>query len=528
MFKLWCAVGLPALMLAGCSVDDQLAPSEPSGSSELIYGTDDRMEWYEISDPDLLALGDATAMLVSPGWLSSYPNGDVGIDVSYTLRDYQGVCTSEPYWNQPVPGDCTGFLVGDDLAVTAGHCVSNSSCSTTWFVFGFRMDGPGDVRERVSEDDVYVCAEVVARQSTTTRDYAVVRLDRDVVGREPMALRRSGTVASGTPLLVSSHPVGLPLKISDNATVRSNSSSYYFEANLDVYGGSSGAPVINANTLEVEGILVRGNDDWDWSGGCYVSNVCPDSGCPSWEEVTRTSLFESFVPDPGTVTPSCADDALEPNDAQAQALPIGAGEIADLAVCDGADDWFAVQVGAGDTLSVVALFSHAAGDVDLAVYDGSGIRLALSESASDNEGVQLVATASGTLFVRVYGYQGAENSYTLQVDVDPVGAVGVTLSGDPVATAGGSYTWYGSGPLANDSLVVVTGAPGGATPVPGCATATVPASNLLVVTTMATDGSGQGQASRVLPTTVAGSTRTFWAVSRAACEVSAPWTVSIQ
>lgn len=514
-------------VLGACAPEAELAPELSPGASELIYGTDDRQEWYEVSDPALRALGAATAVIVSPSWVTSYANGDVEVDTSYSLRDYQGVCTSEPYWNQPVPGDCTAFLVGDDLVATAGHCVSSSSCSTSIFVFGFRMESANTVRSRVSANDVYTCASVVSRQSTTTRDYAVVRLDRPVTGRSPMALRRSGTVSTGTPLLVTGHPVGLPLKFADNATVRGNSQSTYFEANLDVYGGSSGSPVINANTLEVEGILVRGNDDWDWAGNCYVSNVCADSGCPSWEEVTRTSLFEASVPVAGAGG-GCTDDGFEPNDAQSAAATLVAGAYTGMEVCSGDDDWFAVTLAAGDTLTVATLFSHASGDLDLAVHNAAGTRLAVAESVSDNEGLVYQATGASTVYVRVYGYQGAENGYELQVDVSGANQAGVVLTGSATAQAGASYTWVGQGGAPNSDLVVVTGSAGGATAVPGCPAASVPASNLLVVGSMTTDGAGAGQLSRTLPSSLAGSTRQFWAVSRSTCEVSPALSVSIQ
>ena len=40
------------------------------------------------------------------------------------------------------------------------------------------------------------------------------------------------------------------------------SNLYYFTANLDTYRGNSGSPVFNAITHKVEGVLVRGEQDF--------------------------------------------------------------------------------------------------------------------------------------------------------------------------------------------------------------------------------------------------------------------------
>jgi hypothetical protein len=66
-------------------------------------------------------------------------------------------------------------------------------------------------------------------------------------------------------------------------------------ANLDTYGGNSGSPVFNATNHQVEGILVRGENDFVTNGSCYVSLVCPTTGCRG-EDVTRCSEWAGKVP----------------------------------------------------------------------------------------------------------------------------------------------------------------------------------------------------------------------------------------
>jgi V8-like Glu-specific endopeptidase len=117
-------------------------------------------------------------------------------------------------------------------------------------------------------------------------DYAVVELNRDVEGATPMKFRKSGKITDGQELVVIGHPSGLPTKIADGAFVRNNSSKAFFSASLDTYGGNSGSAVFNVNTGEIEGILVRGENDYVRNGSCTASNLCPMDGCRG-EDVTR-------------------------------------------------------------------------------------------------------------------------------------------------------------------------------------------------------------------------------------------------
>jgi hypothetical protein len=66
--------------------------------------------------------------------------------------------------------------------------------------------------------------------------------------------------------------MGLPQKYAPAAKIRDNS--------LDTCGGNFGSPVFNATDYKVEGILVRGENDFVSDGTCYVSLVCPTTGRP--------------------------------------------------------------------------------------------------------------------------------------------------------------------------------------------------------------------------------------------------------
>jgi len=285
--------------------DKSLKESKSYLTPKVIYGPDDRMDEYEVSDEALLAVGDATVALVSTSDLAD--NGDGTYSLSgltlaqwYELVDpiWTGnpLCSDEPYRNQPNPAWCSGFLVAPDIVATAGHCVTNpGECSDTAFVFGFVMLDAATPVLTIDSSQVYFCSEIIARQQDAA-DWGLIRLDREVTDHTPLPVRRTGKVEDGADVLVIGHPVGLPRKYAGGATVRDNSEPEYFQANVDTYGGNSGSAVFNVGTMLVEGILVRGNADFVEDGSCDRSNVCPDTGCPLWEDVTRATEFSNFIP----------------------------------------------------------------------------------------------------------------------------------------------------------------------------------------------------------------------------------------
>ena len=85
------------------------------------------------------------------------------------------------------------------------------------------------------------------------------------------------------------------LKIADGAEVRENEFDGFFVANIDASRGSTGSPVLDAETMLVEGILVRGDDELVLQDGCWASQRCGDNNCRG-EDVTRSSEFQHLVP----------------------------------------------------------------------------------------------------------------------------------------------------------------------------------------------------------------------------------------
>jgi hypothetical protein len=264
--------------------------------TKVIYGKDGRVDTFESKDPMFTKLAASTVALFTKGSGLEPINGGESYKLSGgTYGQRMGLCKSERFREQPAYAFCSGFLVGPDLIMTAGHCVRGSRCKSTAFVFDFKMTDSKNFENVVPRDNVYFCKDVISISSGGSKDHALIRVDRKVKNRIPLLLRSEGEVSNGEKLIVIGHPGGIPQKLADGAAVRKSSNPDYFVANLDTYGGNSGSAVFNLETAKVEGILVRGETDYVRAPGqsCRISNVCSDSGCMG-EEVTKVSVVPEF------------------------------------------------------------------------------------------------------------------------------------------------------------------------------------------------------------------------------------------
>lgn len=261
----------------------------------VIYGVDNRQDLYQVKSAAVRKVAAAVVALVEADDLAAQADGSFKLRTESYQQSFQ-LCGSEPFVSQPVGCFCSGFLVAADVVATAGHCVkSQADLARMRFVFGFRMEDAATPRTAFPKDDVYAGKQLIGRQlAANGTDWALIRLDRPVVGRTPLKYRTSGKIKDTQRLFVIGHPSGLPQKYAPGAQVRDNSPQPFFVANLDTYGGNSGSPVFNAQSRKVEGILVRGENDFVTNGSCYVSLVCPTTGCRG-EDITRATVWAGKI-----------------------------------------------------------------------------------------------------------------------------------------------------------------------------------------------------------------------------------------
>jgi hypothetical protein len=165
------------------------------------------------------------------------------------------------------------------------------------------------------------------------------------------------------------------------------------EGNIDIALYSSGGRIADSMTSadgEIIDCAVPGPGDYAIAvDGAYATNTYD-----LWWDTAGTT-----------------DDAYEENDTQGAAYYPGhdwANEWLSSISGGGIqwdEDWYRVDVAPGRMLLMITCsFTHAEGDIDMALYDAGGNQLALSAGVGDGEAISHMATSPGAYFVRVYGY----------------------------------------------------------------------------------------------------------------------------
>ena len=110
----------------------------------------------------------------------------------------------------------------------------------------------------------------------------------------------------------------------------------------------------------------------------------------------------------------CEDDAAEPDSQPGEARVLPRDTEVEQKICAGDSDYFRLSVAGGERVHIEAAFDHRYGDLDLELRAADGATvLASSTSEKSLEAVDWTAEGATDLLVRVYGVEGASNSYTI-------------------------------------------------------------------------------------------------------------------
>ena len=282
-------------------------PGAPFASSlksaeKEIYGEDDRIDVYQETDPDRLAVAKSVCGFMYLDDVLDNEDGTYSLDPGVNF--YHGRLPGEdvPFQDQPLCTWCTGFVVGTDLVATAGHCINERKIDDICVVFGFEMADAETPILTLTEDQVYLVDEVIAREEEDELDFAIVRVDRPITapGAVPLPIRREGRIPDETSVGIIGHPLGMPLKITFGPETRvyENVRDLVFVGNFDGQMGDSGAPVFNQDTLVVEGIhYASTNPDLLLPAfRCYyeVNRLDNDEAA---QLALRTTAIASYIPE---------------------------------------------------------------------------------------------------------------------------------------------------------------------------------------------------------------------------------------
>lgn len=247
-------------------------------SPNVIYGSDNRELASDSKNYALRLVSKSTAAMMSNKKLKVVSGDRTYLSFVQSLRKTRNVCPDERFTQELSAADCTGFLIAPTLVATAGHCMrTRTDCRGNSWVFDFNSENVTTTKKYVLNKNIYKCKEIItyAYDQDANLDYSIIELDRPVTDRRALSLNLESNVRDDSSLSVIGHPSGLPTVITDNANIIDNSGTNMFSLDSDTFSLSSGSPVINTKNGRVEGILVRGQEDYEYDRyeGCLRPNI---------------------------------------------------------------------------------------------------------------------------------------------------------------------------------------------------------------------------------------------------------------
>ena len=159
-------------------------------------------------------------------------------------------------------------------------------------------------------------------------------------------------------------------------------------------------------------------DEWrPWSAdeSCPQGDNTGDDleATPGW--TPYCSVFDPT--DTGTDDPPVNNDPdIDPcndgNESLETATKVGEGIWTGLAICEGEEDWFRVPATTGAFTARIE-FDNSQGDLDMELYRSNGEKL---DQSTSTDNVERIESSPGLRFLRVFGYRGATNEYSLIIE----------------------------------------------------------------------------------------------------------------
>jgi hypothetical protein len=291
---------------------------------------------------------------------------------------------------------CSGQLVATTAAdetpyfATANHCISTqseaNSLNCLFFYRAGTCNGTATAGTTVAGSDLV--------RTYAPSDCTLLMLRGALPAGVAWVGWQNTNPANGTSSVGIHHPAGAEqdisfcVKAATEAFCGTGSNWSTVDWTLGITeGGSSGSGLYVESTQLMYGVLTCGES--------ACTNLTGQDGYGRWDVAVNSGGF-------GTFLAAGSDDTQEPNDSCAAARLIAAGSLSGLVLKRLNEDWYAVDVEAGATLSVSATCTHANGDVDFQLFANCGDTTPIASDAGNVNNASLTWSNAGASTARVY------------------------------------------------------------------------------------------------------------------------------
>ena len=273
----------------------------------------------DTNDPGILHLFDATAFLVNLAVQQLVVNPDQTYSLtamgSYTNSPYGPLDPASAYYGEPqAPAGRTGVLISSNSVLTSAHATPFDYTGFA-YVFGLHAQSVSGVCQypdvtHIPAENVYFASTGVdglyngivlnTHSQGTPGDFVVITLDRPVIGRLPVAVRKSGFASPQDRFADVSFSQRLIPSKGDFAVQHINETAPSGVAltNMSFMGGASGAPVYNLDAGVIETLGAITNTCvyfYPVANGLYLAQLnCPGAFYPVNGPVTDISTLPGF------------------------------------------------------------------------------------------------------------------------------------------------------------------------------------------------------------------------------------------
>lgn len=263
-----------------------------SSFARVIYGTDDRKDFFEVQDQLIQDQMESTATFTLRGLITPMSYGHFSVTQSL-LGKSLNLCPGTTFEDQPSIGACSATLVSPKHLLTAGHCMPDQKrCEEIYLLFGFHNYKAGEYLQTAKGQDVYRCKKLLVRRQDDQMDFALIELDREVTDRRPVVLETETKVQRGQTVRLIGYPDGIPSKVVSGGKVRS-SANLKFVSNVDAFKGNSGSALFSEASNKMVGVLFKGNLDYTYNNrrDCRELNVCKENDCRGEDATHVASIW---------------------------------------------------------------------------------------------------------------------------------------------------------------------------------------------------------------------------------------------